>query len=391
MQKLLILLLFISSQTFPQNKYVLSGQTKVLEFGDIYLVGLINDTTYYKGIKILDSSKITNGQFQFVRQTNSKEVYPYYFIITDNKIYGESGTVFLEPKDQNVNILTLDPYSAPYLTPSNYQRELKFQYEAFFKEIVTEIGALNEDYKRIDSIYNGKYPQYETDRLDEKHNTIIRSGDSLFYQYCKLYPNSKLSLWKLIERFTNNGYNQIYESIFSQFPKASLNTYAASVLDQKLKSSQPIGLNNLFPILKLKTLENKAQEFNIDTFNSKLVLVDFWFSNCGPCISQFPSLMEIYKKYKPENFEIVSISSDRSEKYENLQIVSTLHKLPWLNLWDENGVICDELSIRSYPTNLLINETGKIIRRNISPTDLGDLIADKLVKKTYFSNTYEPN
>ena len=102
MQKLLIFLLFISSQTFSQTKYVLSGRTKIVESGDIYLVGLINDTTYYKGIKILDSSKITNGQFKFARLTNSKEVYPYYFIIADNKIYGETGTVFLEPKNQNL-------------------------------------------------------------------------------------------------------------------------------------------------------------------------------------------------------------------------------------------------------------------------------------------------
>ena len=143
--------------------------------------------------------------------------------------------------------------------------------------------------------------------------------------------------------------------------------------------------------MKLKSLENKALEFNIDTFKSKLVLVDFWFSNCGPCISQFPSLIEIYKKYKYENFEIVSISSDRLEKYENLQRVSALNKLPWLNLWDENGVICDELSIRSFPTNLLINENGIIIRRNISTTELRELIADNLVRKTYFANSYEPN
>ena len=44
---------------------------------------------------------------------------------------------------------------------------------------------------------------------------------------------------------------------------------------------------------------------------TRVSLVDFWASWCGPCRREMPNLVETYAKYKGKNFEIVGVSLDQ--------------------------------------------------------------------------------
>lgn len=40
-------------------------------------------------------------------------------------------------------------------------------------------------------------------------------------------------------------------------------------------------------------------------------LIYFWFSNCPPCVTTTPVLVDLYKTYRPKGFEIVGVNADR--------------------------------------------------------------------------------
>jgi thiol-disulfide isomerase/thioredoxin len=100
-----------------------------------------------------------------------------------------------------------------------------------------------------------------------------------------------------------------------------------------------------------------------DSLADKLVLLDFWHTQCGACFRKFPALNELYLKYKDnENVEIFALNlpleSDRpTQAYEMIskrRYSFTVAKL-------KTPSLIDSLSISVYPTTILINEKGYVI------------------------------
>ncbi|WP_283686671.1 TlpA disulfide reductase family protein [Dysgonomonas sp. Marseille-Q5470] len=63
------------------------------------------------------------------------------------------------------------------------------------------------------------------------------------------------------------------------------------------------------------------------------VLLDFWSSTCGNCIKGFPSLKELYKKYRDKGFMIIGISSD-SDKKRYMSAIEKYNLKEWPQVLD---------------------------------------------------------
>ena len=50
----------------------------------------------------------------------------------------------------------------------------------------------------------------------------------------------------------------------------------------------------------------------------KLMLINVWATWCGPCVTEFPDLVEINLMYRNRGFEFVSLSADNPDKKENV-------------------------------------------------------------------------
>ena len=45
-----------------------------------------------------------------------------------------------------------------------------------------------------------------------------------------------------------------------------------------------------------------------------LRLINFWATDCGPCIAEFPDLVDTYKRYQARDFQFITIAMDAPEK-----------------------------------------------------------------------------
>jgi peroxiredoxin len=119
-----------------------------------------------------------------------------------------------------------------------------------------------------------------------------------------------------------------------------------------------------FPDFQEKDLDGKA--LAPSNYKGKVLLIDFWATWCGPCVSELPNVIKTYEKYHDKGFEIVGISLDQSET--RLQSFLKEKNMTWPQYFDgarwENK-LAQKYGIEGIPATFLLDGDGKIIGRDL--------------------------
>lgn len=159
---------------------------------------------------------------------------------------------------------------------------------------------------------------------------------------------------------------------------------ATTMMAQDVKVGLSIG--NEAPELAFN--DPNGKEIKLSDLRGKIVLIDFWASWCGPCRRENPNVVNAYNKYKNaklkqgKGFEIYSVSLDKGK--ERWEQAIAQDKLDWpYHVSDLGGWASKPAQIyrvTSIPTNVLVDENGIILARNLRGAALHTEL-DKLVKK----------
>lgn len=98
---------------------------------------------------------------------------------------------------------------------------------------------------------------------------------------------------------------------------------------------------------------------DLDEYEGKLVLIDFWESWCGPCLQVFPAMADLRNEY-PDNFEVLAVTVGLTEGPEEAKAFAEENDYPFTWLYDENGVF-DELGGAGIPFKVFVSPTGEIL------------------------------
>lgn len=121
------------------------------------------------------------------------------------------------------------------------------------------------------------------------------------------------------------------------------------------------------PAISYTLLDGRKNE--LSALRGHVVLVNFWATNCAPCVEEMPALVANWRKFSPQGFQTLAVSM----RYDPPALVSNFARaraLPFGVVIDNTGEIADRLgNVQFTPTSLLINKRGEIVKRWIGKTD----------------------
>jgi peroxiredoxin len=166
---------------------------------------------------------------------------------------------------------------------------------------------------------------------------------------------------------------ELYERVSAAY---SLNAQIGEIIEGRLARQDLIGQ----PAPQIGASDMEGKRVEIADLAGKVVLVDFWATNCAPCLAEFPNLRQTYKELHEKGLEIVGVSFDDSP--DTVQAFVSRAKLPWRMVMNDSpdGQIAQRYKTRTIPALFLIDRKGTVAQVDIRGNDLRAVI-EKLLEK----------
>lgn len=364
------LLLFLFANIFLANKVIAQSGNFTL-YVDIN--GMKSDYELNMGV-MSSLKKVTN--YIKVKRINQEEFQingwiPYPMAVR-LEIKNKMATryFYIEPGKQTITTIYDSLYFPLTVKGSLVNTENIMKFIPFMTKAKSDDDLWWKSYTDLKKVFNNTLPSYVEDSMRKLKRNIDSERDSFIYKYCKNNPNSFVAFWKLYDYTRFYGYSDIYYNALNILSNTIKSTEDGKNLKNKLFAARSLAIGNTFPFEELISMSGKTVSINSLFGSSKYILIDFWYSHCTPCIAQFEELKLIYSQYKIEEFQIIGISTDlKKDKKEWISAISK-YQIPWLNLWTPDGFISKKYFIESFPTNYLIDQSGRILFHDISLPEL---------------------
>lgn len=167
---------------------------------------------------------------------------------------------------------------------------------------------------------------------------------------------------------------EIYQTVSNRF---SLNSQVGEFCENRLRKLELVGTES--PELSLTDLQGEPA--SIATTKGKVLLIDFWATNCPPCLAEFPKLKQLYADKHEEGFEVLGISLDDSP--ETVEAFQERAKLPWRMVCNTEQVrqAREKYRVRTIPSLFLVGRDGRIAQVDLKGGDLRQAVERCLAEK----------
>jgi len=141
----------------------------------------------------------------------------------------------------------------------------------------------------------------------------------------------------------------------------------------------PVALASALPMLAGCSRVEQAPEISytlLDGRRSELaalrghvVLVNFWATDCAPCVEEMPAMVANWRRFSPQGFETLAVAV-QTDPPALVSDFAQSRALPFGVVIDNTGEVARRFgNVQFTPTSVLINKRGEIVRRWVGKTD----------------------
>ena len=139
----------------------------------------------------------------------------------------------------------------------------------------------------------------------------------------------------------------------------SIVTLNTSLITDEDITAAKLSVGDVMYDFTVTTIDGKEIKLSDLLKEKKMVMLNFWYTTCSWCITEFPIMSEVYEQYKDE-IEIVAINpSYPTDSLQGVQNFQNTYQLPFPVAWGSSAW-AQTFGIQGYPTSVFIDQYGVI-------------------------------
>ena len=128
----------------------------------------------------------------------------------------------------------------------------------------------------------------------------------------------------------------------------------------------------------------QGERVTTQDLRGRVVLVNFWATDCVVCVKEMPRMVTTYRKFQPRGFEFIAVAMSYDPPNYVLNYTEK-NALPFRVALDPMGALAKAFGdVKLTPTTIVIDKRGNIVARIIGEPDfskLDALIEQKLAEE----------
>ena len=226
-------------------------------------------------------------------------------------------------------------------------------------------SALTEDQKdaALEKLYNESVDKYVSERFD-----ILKKEPS-----GQLAVAVVSDIWNMIEPERQEEALALLKGAAAE--DSTILKYK-SVVDAKRSTAAGNMFTDFTVVQDPENPEASTVKFSDYVGKGKYVLVDFWASWCGPCKREIPNIAEVYKKYRGDDFDVLSVAV--WDDPADTKAAAVEHGVVWSQIINAQRIPTEIYGIQGIPHIMLVGPDGVIIKRDLRGAAIGEAVAEAL-------------
>lgn len=142
-------------------------------------------------------------------------------------------------------------------------------------------------------------------------------------------------------------------------------------------------LGTATPAPQVAFMTLKGETIGPAELRGKVVLVNFWATDCPTCVREMPQITATYGKYRDRGFEVIAVAMKHDPPNYVLNFTEK-NRLPFKVALDPMGELAKAYGdVKLTPTTFLVDKRGAVVSRILGEPDftrLHQLIEQKLAE-----------